>query len=99
MSAAPGYWMYETTGVLRPAVEAYLKPSERGCEMTPQQIATMRAYLRQWIMAGVWDMNPHAGAAERAWLAAMRDRIEALNSRAAIERWLNDALEAGIDPL
>lgn len=41
----PGYWMNETSGVLRPAVEAYLN----GTEMTPGQIVAMRGYLRQWV--------------------------------------------------
>jgi len=45
----PFYWMFETTGVLRPAVEAYLNHGE----MTEPQIAALRAYLRQWI-AGPW---------------------------------------------
>lgn len=39
----PGFWMNETSGVLRPAVEAYLRREP----MTPNQIAAMRAYLRQ----------------------------------------------------
>ena len=47
--ANPGYWQDETSGVLRPAVIAYLD----GGDMTPEQIAAMRAYLRQW-MAGFW---------------------------------------------
>ena len=38
------YWMYETSGVLRPAIEAYFSGL-----MTDQHIAAMRAYLRQWI--------------------------------------------------
>lgn len=48
---APGYWMDETSGVLRPAVEAYL----HGRDMTPEEIVAMRAYLRQWIMATTWN--------------------------------------------
>ena len=39
--SAPGYWKHETSGVLRPAVEAYLG----GGPMTGSQIAAMRAYL------------------------------------------------------
>jgi hypothetical protein len=48
----PGFWMNETTGVLRPAVEAYLN----GDPMTGEQIAAMRAkdatdlwIFRQWL--------------------------------------------------
>jgi hypothetical protein len=94
-STAPGYWMYETTGVLRPVIEAYLG----GEPMTEAQIAAMRAYLRQWIGAPVWDTNPHAGPMEHAWLAGMRARIDDLTSRKAIANWLNDAVTGGIDPL
>lgn len=50
MADAPGYWMHETSGVLRPAVEAYLNQRP----MSKKQIAAMRAYLRQWIAAPEW---------------------------------------------
>jgi hypothetical protein len=83
----PGYWQDETTGVLRPAVEAYLN----GATMTGEQIAAMRAYLRQWIMAPVWAACPA--------LDELRQRIEGLTFREAIDDWLNDALLEGIDPL
>ena len=85
-TTVPGYWMNETSGVLRPAVEAYLNDHE----MTSDQIAAMRAYLRQWIFApgfigeGVDEL--------RAWVGH-------LNTRHLIRLWLDDALEEGIDPL
>jgi hypothetical protein len=82
----PGFWMYETSGMLRPAVEAYL----RGETMTPDQIAAMRAYLRQWIAAPVW-----AGTD----VQQLRDGIDGLTDRKAISRWLDLAVDAGIDPL
>jgi len=82
----PGYWMWETSGVLRPAIEAYL----RGVEMTPEQIEAMRAYLRQWIMSPLWTGET---------LDFLRASINGLNSRERIGMWLDDALDAGIDPL
>jgi hypothetical protein len=82
----PGYWMNETSGVLRPAVEAYLG----GAEMTGEQIAAMRAYLRQWIMADSWQ-----GAA----VDTLRAEVELLHNRATITSWLDAALEQNIDPL
>lgn len=85
-AGAPGFWMHETSGVLRPAVEAYLG----GEPMTPEHIAAMRAYLRQWIAAPAW-IGPH--------IAELRAAIDGLTDRAAIERWLDAAIEAGIDPL
>lgn len=90
----PRYWLYETTGVLRPAVEAYLAGS-----MSPEQIAAMRAYLRQWIEAPVWDLNPHASPDERAWLTNLRRRVDYLTSFAAIQAWIDEATDAGMDPL
>jgi hypothetical protein len=95
VAEGPGYWMHETSGVLRPAIEAYLA----GGAMSPQHITVMRAYLRQWIMASVWDENPHATAAERVWLTDMRMRIDRLTTRQAIAAWLDDVIDAGLDPL
>jgi hypothetical protein len=82
----PHFWMYETTGVLRPAVEAYLK----GEPLTPGQIAALRAYLRQW-MTGRWGPGED--------IEALRAGIDGLTSRAALQAWLDRAMEAGIDPL
>lgn len=93
--AAPGYWMHETSGVLRPAVEAYLNRRP----MSKKQIAAMRAYLRQWIMSPVWDANPHIGEIERAALAQLRAGIDALTSHKAIDDWLAAAFMEGHDPL
>jgi hypothetical protein len=95
MTDEPGFWMYETSGVLAPALYAYLK----GAELTEPQIATLRAYLRQWIMSPIWDQNPHADADALEWLAEMRARIDELTDRTAIARWLLDATEGGLDPL
>jgi hypothetical protein len=85
MTVIPGYWMHETTGRLRPAVEAYLfnRP------MTGEQIAAMQAYLRQW-MAGDW-----IGEA----VAALRLGVDGITTQAALRAWLTEASRAGIDPL
>jgi len=89
--SAPGYWMNEASGVLRPVVEKYIL----GGDLDAQEVATMRAYLRQWIMSPAWDMNPH-GSDE---LQGLRDMIDSLHSTAQIHTWLDRALDAGIDPL
>lgn len=86
MAEVPGYWMHETSGVLRPAVEAYLN----GWPMTDAQIAALRGYLRQWIAAPVW---------RGADVDELREWIDGLTSRAAIKRWLDYAERCGIDPL
>jgi hypothetical protein len=79
--------MHETSGVLRPAVEAYL----HGAEMTPRQIAAMRAYLRQWINAPGW---------RGPMIDPLRTRVEEIVTRRDIHDWLELAFEtSGIDPL
>ena len=78
VSAQPraGYWQYETSGALRPAVVAYLN----GETMTAGHI---------W-MDGDWR-GPS--------VAALRESVRALDSRAMIDRWLDRAIEQGVDPL
>ena len=82
----PGYWMHETTGALRPALIALLD----GGALTPEHIAAIRAYLRQWIMAPVW---------RGPGVEVLRAGIERLTSKRAIDIWLDHAIEEGIDPL
>lgn len=83
---APRYWMHETSGVLRPAVQAYLQ----GDELTGDQVATLRAYLRQWINAPDWKGRQ---------IHLLRMDIDELTDRDAIGQWLARAAEIGIDPL
>lgn len=92
---APKYWTNETSGVLKPVIEVYLS----GKLMTLREVAVMRAYLRQWIMSPVWDMNPRRTNGDALTLAALRERIDSIVTRLDIERWLAAALESGIDPL
>lgn len=82
---APGYWMNETSGLLRPVIENYLT----GGKMTDRDIATMRAYLRQW-MQGPWT-GP--------MVDVLRSQIDDIHDRKDIARWLNRALDQNIDPL
>lgn len=82
---APGYWMNETSGVLRPVIENYLT----GGKMTDRDIATMRAYLRQW-MEGPW-IGP--------MVDVLRSQIDDIHNRDDIVRWLNRAADQNIDPL
>lgn len=86
MSDAPGYWRDETSGLLRPAIEAYLNDAP----LTTLQCAAMRAYLRQWIDAPCWR-----GPA----VDELRRTVGALTTKRAIDVWLDRAMDAGIDPL
>ena len=78
----PGYWKYETSGVLAPVVEAYL----RGEELDPRGVATMRAYLRQWIAGDFREVE------------GLRDAIPSLTNTAQIRQWLETAAELDLDP-
>lgn len=82
----PGYWMAEVSGVLRPAVRAYLQNEP----MTPLQIVAMRAYLRQWIRA-----RQFIGPA----VAVLRQSVEEIATQADLRRWIYAAIDAGVDPL
>ena len=86
MSAAPGYWMHETSGALRHAIVAYLK----GEPLNDEQIGVIRHYLAQWIYAPGFDGQG---------VGRLRDTIGGLKSRQAINAWLDEALDVGIDPL
>jgi hypothetical protein len=79
-----GYWMNETSGVLRPIVERYLN----GGDLDDAAIAIMRAYLPQWMEGEAWF-----GA------AMLRTRVAAIATTADLRDWLNAAAEIGVDPL
>jgi hypothetical protein len=96
MIGGPGYWMNETSGVLRSAVEAYLRHDD---PLPEAHVAALRAYLRQWVMSPVWDQNPHATETDREILAELRHGVDRLLTREAIDLWLYEADAFGIDPL
>lgn len=81
----PGYWMYETSGQLRPAIAHYLNREV----LSDEEIAVIRAYFKQWI----------EGDFEGEGVEDLRKSVDAIGSRSAIDRWLRGAVELGIDPL
>ena len=84
----PRFWMNETSGVLAPVIQNYLV---RRRPMTTEDIAVMRAYLRQWVMAESW----HGGED----LEALRASVDKIATHADINTWLEQAIDIGIDPL
>ena len=82
----PGYWMNETSGVLEPVVRRYLA----GAELNGQELALMRAYVRQWIAVPAF-VGPDV---ER-----LRAGVDAITSTATLRAWLSYALDVGVDPL
>jgi hypothetical protein len=79
-------WMYETNGVLRPAVRAYRK----GKPMTAKDIAAIRTYLRVWVFAPEFDGDG---------VEALRQTVDGLANRQAIEDWVTLARKEWISPL
>lgn len=90
----PGFWRNETSGILAPVVEDYIN----GRQLDAGGISTLRAYLRQWICADVWDMFP-IGGSPTPELTDLRRAVDGLTTQRAIRDWLWKALEIGIDPL
>jgi hypothetical protein len=80
------FWMYETSGVLRPVVRAYLN----GKPMTAKHIAAIRTYLRVWVFAPEFDGDG---------VEALRQTVDGLASREAIEDWLAMARKEWVSPL
>jgi hypothetical protein len=80
--------MHEQSGLLRPVVQAYLE----GDELSPAQMALMRAYLRQWICSPVW----RSGGGD---IDLLRATVGSLTTRRDISRWLEVAERNGVDPL
>lgn len=79
----PGYWPNETSGVLAPAILAYLHDQP----LTPAQVGAIRAYIRQWMR------GDYLGVEE------LTAKIDAIQTREDLHRWFDEALELGIDPL
>jgi hypothetical protein len=92
---APKFWRNETSGVLEPAIMAYLG----GGPMTESQVMLVRLYVLQWINSPVWNENPAITDYGRAELKALRDQAEAIRTRADLREWFHIALDEGIDPL
>ena len=91
---APKYWLFESSGALRPAVEAFL----HGRDLTEPQIVLLRAYVRQWIDSPVWDRNPAASPDSVERLVQLRADVAAIATREALKAWRLRAIAEGIDP-
>lgn len=89
----PMYWPESRSTELGPAIKRYL----RGQRLCIHDVELIQAYLRQWIMAAVWDQmtNPGIDAA----LLNLRTRIARLWSEEAIRHWIENATAWGLDPL
>jgi hypothetical protein len=79
----PGYWMFETSGALRPAIVVYLSREP----LDDEQIALIRAYLKQWIEGDFEDVE------------GLREAVDEIRDVPSLDRWLYRADQVGVDPL
>jgi len=91
---APKYWMHETGGELRPAVERYLT----NAEMTRRDRHLVILYLRQWVNSPTWDRNPHLGTNGNRDLMRLRYAAAAAMTRGDIDACTKLAVDLGMDP-
>lgn len=94
--STPLYWRDETSGVLVPAITALVTPGQR---VTAAQLRLLTAYVRQWVMAGAWDANPHHCARSLAELASLRAAVDNIRTVGDLQAWLAMAADMHMDPL
>jgi hypothetical protein len=82
----PHFWMTEQSGLLEPAVEAYLN----GEPLSAAALDLIKQYLRQYLERALM-----AGAANRG---ALLRRTEALRNSREIERFADELSEYGVEP-
>jgi hypothetical protein len=82
----PRFWMEEDSGLLAPAVDAYIN----GEKLDAQQLELLQLYLRQFLERAVLT-----GAANRNKLLA---RVARLRSAHDIERFADELAEWGVEP-
>ncbi len=82
----PHFWMTEQSGRLEAAVDAYLN----GDRLPPTAIGLIKQYLRQYIERALMT-----GAANRG---ALLRKIETLRDNRAIERFVDELAEYGVEP-
>jgi hypothetical protein len=82
----PHFWMTEQSGRLEAAVDAYLN----GDRLPPAAIDLIKQYLRQYIERALMT-----GDANRR---ALLRKIETLRDNRAIERFVEELAEYGVEP-
>ncbi|MBE9191412.1 hypothetical protein IQ230_13860 [Gloeocapsopsis crepidinum LEGE 06123] len=93
----PPYWMQESSGKLAGAIETYINHRSEPDQPAPtfNQIILIQYYLKLWINAPCY-LNSPGFESEKA---ALRRSVDEIDSVADINKWLDAALEIGIDPL
>ena len=74
----------------RTATHVILHVRDTGSGIPAEQLATMRAYLRQWIAAPAWQGEG---------VEALRQAVDGITSQTALDAWIAKAVAEGVDPL
>ena len=82
----PHFWMTEQSGRLEAAVDAYLN----GDRLPPVALGLIKQYLRQYIERALMTGDANRGALLR--------KIETLRDNRAIERFVDELAEYGVEP-
>jgi hypothetical protein len=82
----PHFWMTEQSGRLEAAVDAYLN----GDRLPPAAIGLIKQYLRQYIERALMTGDANRGGLLR--------KIETLRDNRAIERFVDELAEYGVEP-
>jgi hypothetical protein len=82
----PHFWMTEQSGRLEAAVDAYLN----GDRLPAAALALIKQYLRQYLERALMTGDANRGALLR--------KIETLRDNRAIERFVDELAEYGVEP-
>jgi hypothetical protein len=82
----PHFWMTEQSGRLEAAVDAYLN----GDRLPPAALGLIKQYLRQYIERALMTGDANRGTLLR--------KIETLRDNRAIERFVDELAEYGVEP-
>src|SRR4029079_7155645 len=90
---APFYWRNEPAGALGEAMVRYIN----GDTVTVRDVVFIRAYIRQWIAAAIWDQV--AFGLKAVALENLRADVDGLTSVGAIYIWIARAEQWGFNPI
>jgi len=86
------HWTHETTGVLQPVIQRYL----RGETLDSNQLAIFRTYLRQWIFSPFWDQDLDGVQLK---LNQLRRGVSSIDDMPRLHKWMEEAVILGMNPL
>ena len=92
---APKYWTMESSGRLSGAMVRYLNATIPFIGDTE----IIREYLDQWVASPAWDAHPKFDDDDRLILRSLRESVKHLKGRADLDRFIEELISRGMDPL